>query len=115
MVRLDTSTRRRILVKLFLSLSVALVAAALLLGASAAAPTGAPASLSPYGGLIWNLDALVGDFYGGAHTCLRVRSFEIHRCSSPRFNDGDYRATFAKARGSRFRAVSRSSSPNLGN
>jgi hypothetical protein len=71
----------------------------------------APAGLSSYGRLAWNLDALVHDYYGGGRACMRRQHFEIHRCASADFNDGDYRATFATARHSSFRAVARSSNP----
>jgi hypothetical protein len=71
----------------------------------------APVGLSAYGRLVWNLDALVHDYYSGAHACMRAQRFAIHRCSSARFNDGDYRATFWAARRSSFRAVGRSSNP----
>jgi hypothetical protein len=71
----------------------------------------APAGLSTYGGLIWNLDALVHDHYGGDKVCMRARRFAIHRCRSANYNDGDYRATFATARHSHFRALARSSNP----
>ncbi len=43
----------------------------------------APEGLSPYGRLIWNLDALVHDQYGGEHVCMRAKRFAIHRCSNP--------------------------------
>jgi hypothetical protein len=71
----------------------------------------APAGLSAYGRLVWNLDALVHDRYGRAHVCMRVQAFAIHRCASANFNDGDYRATFASASHSSFSAVARSSNP----
>ena len=67
----------------------------------------APAGLSSYGTLIWNLDALVHDQYGSAHVCMRTTRFAIHRCRSAVYNDGDYRATFAGARHSHFRALAR--------
>jgi len=60
---------------------------------------------------VWNLDALVHDRYGRAHVCMRAQRFAIHRCASPSFNDGDYRATFAGANHSSFSAVARSSNP----
>jgi hypothetical protein len=42
---------------------------------------------------------------------MRAQRFSIHRCASPSFNDGDYRATFASANHSSFSAVARSSNP----
>ncbi len=51
------------------------------------------------------------DYYGGGHVCMHADRFAIHRCTSARFNDGDYRAAFAVARNSSFRAVARSSNP----
>jgi hypothetical protein len=72
---------------------------------------GPPPGLTPYGKLVWNLDALVRDFYGGAHACMRVPRFAIHRCRSPSFNDGDYRVTFANARRSQFRPFPRTTNP----
>lgn len=71
----------------------------------------APEGLSPYGRLIWNLDALVHDQYGGEHVCMRAKRFAIHRCRSAIYIDGNYRATFANARHSHFRALARSSNP----
>ena len=49
--------------------------------------------------------------YGRAHVCMHAQRFAIHRCASPTFNDGDYRATFAGANHSSFTAVARSSNP----
>jgi hypothetical protein len=72
----------------------------------------APVGLSAYGRLIWNLDALVHDRYGSEHVCVRrARRFAVHPCRSAFYNNGDYRATFANARHSRFRALARSSNP----
>jgi hypothetical protein len=71
----------------------------------------APTGLTAYGQLIWNLDALVHDYYGGRHACMRAQRFAIHPCTSGRYNDGDYRATFASARRSSFRTVARRSNP----
>jgi hypothetical protein len=75
------------------------------------AGSSAPVGLSAYGRVVWNLDALVHDHYGRAHVCMRAQRFSIHRCASPSFNDGDYRATFASANHSSFSAVARSSNP----
>ena len=82
-----------------------------LAGSSASAPAGPPAGLTLYGLMIWNLDALVRDTYGGRHACLRQPDLSIHRCSLPIYNDGDYRVTFASSSGSGFKALSRSSNP----
>jgi len=95
---------------------IAVASAALACGsggvqAARGAGSSAPIGLSTYGRLVWNLDALVHDRYGRAHVCMRAQRFSIHRCASPSFNDGDYRATFAGANHSSFSAVARSSNP----
>jgi hypothetical protein len=82
--------------------------AASIAGAATASASAPPRGLTSYGRLTWNLDALVRDFYGGARTCFRVRTFSIHSCQQPSYNDGLYQATFAAARRSAFRAVRRS-------
>ena len=96
--------------------SIAVASAVLACGSGAAqaahgAGSSAPVGLSAYGRLVWNLDALVHDLYGRAHVCMHAQRFAIHRCASPTFNDGDYRATFAGANHSSFTAVARSSNP----
>jgi len=85
---------------------IAVAAAAITCGslavqAARGAGSSAPVGLTSYGPLVWNLDALVHDRYGRAHVCIRAQRFAIHRCASPSFNDGDYRATFAGANHSR--------------
>jgi hypothetical protein len=96
--------------------SIAMAAAVLACGSGAVqaargAGSSAPIGLSAYGRIVWNLDALVHDRYGRAHVCMRAQRFAIHRCASPSFNTGDYRAAFAGASHSSFSAVARSSNP----
>jgi hypothetical protein len=55
-----------------------------------------PVGLSAYFRLVWNLDALVQDRYGRPCVQMRAQRFAIHRCASPRFNDGDSRACRAR-------------------
>jgi hypothetical protein len=91
--------------------SIALVGAIGLAEIARGDSLAAPEGLSAYGTLIWNLDALVHDWYGRGHVCVRAKRFAIHRCLSATFNDGDYRATFATAARSHFRALARNSNP----
>lgn len=75
-------------------------------GASAAAP---PRTLTSYGKLVWNLDALVRDVYGARAVCLDTQHGNLSpgACNLPLAFEGAYSATFANARGSGFRLVKR--------
>jgi hypothetical protein len=73
-----------------------------------------PPGLTPYGILVWNLDALVNDTFGHRRPCLdeqRNNVFSVPQsqfCPSPLVRYADYTFTFLNAFHSRFRLVRRS-------
>jgi hypothetical protein len=78
-------------------------------GRSAASP-----GVTPYGQLVWNLDALVNDTFGHRRPCLdelRNNVFSVPQsqyCPAPLARYADYRFTFLNAFHSQFRLVRRS-------
>jgi hypothetical protein len=95
-------------------LVAALVGVATITGAGASTGrTGAPPSVTAYGQLVWNLDALVNDTFGHRRPCLdeqRNNVFSVpqsQNCPSPLARYADYRFTFLNAFRSQFRLVRR--------
>jgi hypothetical protein len=83
-------------------------------GAASSTSSGPPTGLTPYGQLVWNLDALVNDTFDHRRPCLDEQTNNVFSvpqsqfCPAPLARYADYRFTFLNAFGSRFRLVRRS-------
>jgi hypothetical protein len=84
-------------------------------GDARAAATRQPAGLTTYGRVVWNLDALLHDTFGGRTVCLGLKSDDFTTSCSSFAVSGYYLYTFATARDSRFRLVRRKRALVLGN
>jgi hypothetical protein len=75
---------------------------------------GPPPGLTPYGQIVWNLDALVNDTFGRRRPCVdlnRGNVFSVPQsrfCPAPLARYSDYTFTFLNAFHSRYRLVKRS-------
>lgn len=93
---------------------IGLVVVVVLLLTAPPAGAGPPHGLTPYGLIVWNLDALVNDTFGHRRPCLNQQTNNVFAvphsqfCPSPLATYADYTFTFLNAFHSRFRTIARS-------